>query len=102
MSSAISWTEWRTVARRIEQLGYSSLVLQDHLGNQLAPFTALCAAAEATSSIRIGGFVFCNDFRHPVLLAREAATLDCLSNGRLEFGLGAGWHRAEYEQAGIA
>lgn len=102
MSSAVPHAEWRTVARRIEQLGYSTLLLQDHLGNQLSPLSALSAAADATSIIRIGGFVFCNDFRHPVLLAREAASLDCLSNGRLEFGLGAGWRRAEYEQAGIA
>src|SRR5258708_12180313 len=93
--------EWVATARKAESLGYSTLLMPDHLGNQLAPFAALMAAAEATQKIRIGRFVFDNDFRHPVVLAKEAATLDLLSGGRLELGLGAGWQPAEYEQAGI-
>jgi probable F420-dependent oxidoreductase len=76
-------------------------LVPDHLGDQFAPVAALLAAAEATSTLRIGSLVFDNDFRHPVMLAKEAATLDVLSGGRFELGIGAGWLRSEYEQAGI-
>lgn len=93
--------KWVATARKAESLGYSTLLMPDHFGNQLAPFAALMAAAEATQKIRIGSLVFDNDFRHPVVLAKEVATLDLLSGGRFELGLGAGWQRAEYEQAGI-
>lgn len=93
--------EWIAMARRAESLGYSTLLVPDHLGDQLAPIPALLAAAEATDKLRIGSLVFDNDFRHPVMLAKEAATLDLLSGGRFEFGMGAGWLRSEYEQAGI-
>lgn len=93
--------EWIAMARRAESLGYSTLLVPDHLGDQLAPIPALLAAAEATDKLRIGSLVFDNDFRHPVILAKEAATLDLLSGGRFEFGMGAGWLRSEYEQAGI-
>jgi probable F420-dependent oxidoreductase len=89
-------------ARKVEQLGYSTLLVPDHLGDQFASTLALAMAAATTSRIRLGSFVFANDFRHPVLLAKEAATLDVFSNGRFEFGLGAGWMRSEYEQSGIA
>lgn len=93
--------EWVATARKVESLGYSTLLMPDHLGDQLAPLAALMAAAEATQTLRIGSLVFDNDFRHPVMLAKEAATLDLLSGGRFELGLGAGWMRSEYEQAGI-
>jgi probable F420-dependent oxidoreductase len=93
--------EWIAMARRAESLGYSTLLVPDHLGDQLAPIPALLAAAEATDKLRIGSLVLDNDFRHPVMLAKEAATLDLLSGGRFEFGMGAGWLRSEYEQAGI-
>lgn len=93
--------EWIAMARRAESLGYSTLLVPDHLGDQLAPIPALLAAVEATDKLRIGSLVFDNDFRHPVMLAKEAATLDLLSGGRFEFGMGAGWLRSEYEQAGI-
>jgi len=98
---------WRALARRVEALGYDTLLLRDHLvadvfGRQLAPLTALMAAADATTTLRIGTLVVGNDFRHPTVLAKEAATLDLLSGGRLELGLGAGWMRAEYDRAGIA
>lgn len=96
-----SRAEWISVARQAEELGYSTLLMPDHLGDQLSPIPALMAAAEATSTLRVGSLVFDNDFRHPVMLAREAATLDVLSGGRLELGLGAGWLKQEYERAGI-
>jgi probable F420-dependent oxidoreductase len=99
---AASRREWQEKARRVEALGYQVLLVPDHFGKQLAPVPALLSAAEATRAIRIGALVFDNDFRHPALLAKEAATLDTLSDGRFEFGIGAGWMRSEYEQAGIA
>ena len=92
---------WAERARLIERLGYATLQVPDHFREQLAPVPALTAAALATTRLRVGALVFCNDFRHPVVLAKEAATLDVLSGGRFELGLGAGWLRAEYEQAGI-
>ena len=84
-----------------ESLGYSTLFLPDHFGEQLSPIAALMSAADATTTLRIGSLVFDNDYRHPVVLAKEAATLDLLSDGRLEFGLGAGWMTSDYEQTGI-
>lgn len=92
---------WSETARRIEDLGYSTMLMPDHLGDQLAPLPALAVAAAATTRLRIGTFVLSNDFRHPVLLAKEAATVDLLSGGRLELGLGAGWRREEYGNAGM-
>jgi probable F420-dependent oxidoreductase len=88
-------------------LGYDTLLLRDHFvaepfGHQLAPLIALTAAAGATSTLRVGTLVLANDYRHPVLLAKEAATLDMLSGGRLELGLGAGWLGSEYAAAGFA
>jgi probable F420-dependent oxidoreductase len=100
--SAASRHEWQAKARRVEALGYQVFLVPDHLGPQLAPVPALLSAAEATQTIRIGALVFDNDFRHPALLAKEAATLDLLSDGRFELGIGAGWLREEYEQAGLA
>jgi probable F420-dependent oxidoreductase len=93
---------WADQARRVEDLGYSTLLMPDHFGDQLAPVPALAAAAAATTSLRVGSLVFGNDYRHPVVLATEAATLDVLSEGRFELSLGAGWMRTDYEQAGIA
>ena len=94
-------TNWAERARRIEQLGYSMLVVPDHFRDHLAPVPALVAAALATTRLRVGSLVFSNDFRHPAVLAKEAATIDVLSGGRFELGLGGGWLRAEYDQAGI-
>lgn len=97
---------WIAKARRTESLGYATLLIRDHFapdyfGHQFAPFTALMAAAAATTSLRIGTMVIDNDFRHPALLAKEAATLDLLSDGRLELGIGAGWLETEYRQTGL-
>ena len=88
-------------ARKIEDLGYSTLFMPDHFGDQLAPVPALMAAADATIDLRVGALVFDNDYKHPVVLAKEMATIDVLSGGRVEFGLGAGWMNTDYEQSGI-
>jgi probable F420-dependent oxidoreductase len=92
---------WAAQARHIEDLGYSTLQIPDHFDDQLAPMPALAVAAAATENLHIGTLVFDNDYRHPVLLAQEAATVDVLSEGRLELGLGAGWKRTDYQRAGI-
>ncbi len=101
-SQATSVDQWRTLARTIEDLGYSTLWVPDHLDEQWAPMIALSIAAEATTTLRLGTLVLDNDFRHPVILAKEAATMDVVTAGRFEFGLGAGWLRTDYEQSGIA
>jgi probable F420-dependent oxidoreductase len=93
--------DWRDFARRLEDLGYSTLSVGDHLVGAYGPVAALAVAAEATARLRVGALTFCNDYRHPVVLAQEAATLDLLSEGRLELGIGAGWMHADYERAGI-
>jgi probable F420-dependent oxidoreductase len=99
---AASHTAWVTTARRVEELGYATLLMPDRTNvGSLAPLTALAVAAEATTSLRIGSYVFCNEYRHPVLLAREAATLDLLSEGRFELGLGAGVGPSEFQQMGM-
>ncbi len=99
---APSRTAWITTALRVEELGYSTLLMPDRVNiGSLAPLTALAVAAGATTSLRIGSYVFCNDYRHPVLLAREAATLDLLSEGRFELGLGTGVGPSEFQQMGI-
>ena len=92
---------WADQARRVEDLGYSALLMPDHFGDQLAPVPALAAVAAATTTLRLGSLVFGNDYRHPFVLAKEAATLDVLSEGRLEFSLGAGWMKNDYEEAGF-
>jgi probable F420-dependent oxidoreductase len=99
---AKSRAEWRETARKIEALGYATLTLPDHLTELIAPMPGLVSAAEATTTLRVGTNVLNNDFRHPVLVAREAATVDLLTDGRLQLGLGAGSIQAEYEQAGLS
>jgi len=93
-------------ARRAEQAGYATFLIRDHFieepfGHQLAPLTALATVAAATTSLRVGSLVLSNDYRHPAMLAKEIATLDALSGGRVELGLGAGFSKAEYAGAGI-
>jgi probable F420-dependent oxidoreductase len=100
-SRAESGAEWRAKARRIEELGYDVLLMTDHLTQQLAPIPAMAAALEATTTLRVGSYVFANDYRNPLMLAKEIATLDQLSGGRVELGLGAGWYVRDYEMLGI-
>ena len=93
-------------ARRAEAAGCSTLLVRDHLvegpfPHQLAPLTALAAVAAATTRLRVGTLVICNDLRHPAVLAKEVATLDVLSGGRVELGLGAGFLRRDYEASGL-
>ena len=100
--SAGSRAEWAAKARKLEDMGYWMLSVPDHLTEMLAPMPALVAAAAATTRLRVGTNVLNNDLRHPVLVAREAATVDLLTDGRLQLGLGAGYMRSEYEQAGLS
>src|SRR4029079_4993368 len=108
-SNASSAAEWTTIARRAEELGYSAIHLSDHYlgpgaahGAQgLAAIPAMAAAAAVTETIRVGCRVFCIDFHVPAVLAKEVATIELLSNGRLELGLGAGWVGDEYAAMGI-
>lgn len=92
---------WLTTLRRVEDAGYSTFLVLDHFVRGLDPIAALGAAATATETLRLGSMVMDNDFRHPVVLAKAMATIDVLSEGRLEIGIGAGWLREEYEQTGI-
>jgi probable F420-dependent oxidoreductase len=93
--------EWLDLARKAEALGYSTLLLPDHFGRQLAPLPALLAAAMVTHHLRVGTIVLDNDFRHPAVLAKEAATIDLMTDGRLELGIGAGWLEADYRWSGL-
>jgi probable F420-dependent oxidoreductase len=112
--NAASGKEWSDLARKVEDLGFSTLFVADHyIGpgpangqtllapQQLAPIAAMATAAAATTTLRVGCRVFCVDYHVPAVLAKEAATIDVLSEGRLEFGIGAGWHGAEYEAMGL-
>ena len=104
--SVRSAAELVNAARRAEIAGYATFLIRDHfieepLGHQLAPIAALATVAAATKTLRVGSLVICNDYRHPVVLAKEVATLDVLSGGRFELGLGAGFSRPEYEAAGL-
>ncbi len=90
------------MVRAAEGAGFSSLVVPDHLNDQLSPLPALAAAAMVTDHLRLGIHMACNDFRPPGLLAKEAATVQALSGGRLELGLGAGWLEDEYRNLGLA
>ncbi len=99
--TATSKQGWIDQCRKAEDLGYSTISIPDHFGDQLAPVPALMAAADCTTNLRVGTLVFDNDYKHPVVLAKECATLDLLSEGRLELGIGAGWMMSDYEQSGI-
>ncbi|HWO73299.1 MAG TPA: TIGR03621 family F420-dependent LLM class oxidoreductase [Dehalococcoidia bacterium] len=106
-SSAASPADWKQLARKVEDLGYDVLLLADHMGRQWAPLLAALAAAEATTRLRVGTQVIANDFRHPAVLAKEVATLDLLTGGRFEFGIGVGHPptsptgRSDYAQLGM-
>jgi probable F420-dependent oxidoreductase len=101
--NAPSGRAWTEQARRIEDLGYSTLFVHDHFVESTAPapMVALSFAAAATTTLRVGMLVLGNDYRHPAVVAQDAATLDLMSEGRLEFGLGAGWMTADYDALGL-
>lgn len=101
MTSMPTGAAWLDLARRFEDDGYDTISMPDHLGPQFAPVPALAAVASVTSRVRLSMFVLANDFRRPAVLAKEITTLDVLSNGRVELGLGAGWNAAEYAQQGV-
>src|SRR5688500_5270382 len=95
--AAVSWAAesgaaWADQARRFEDAGYSALLVADHMTGPLGALPACMAAAQATTTLRLGTLVLANDLRHPALLAKDAATIDFLSGGRFELGIGAGWH----------
>ncbi|MEU6422901.1 TIGR03621 family F420-dependent LLM class oxidoreductase [Streptomyces spiralis] len=93
---------WADRARLLEDSGFSTLLVPDHfVGPRFAPIAAMTAAASATTTLRVGTLVLSNDYRHPVALAKEAATIDVLSDGRLDLGLGTGWLRQDYDRAGV-
>lgn len=94
--------ELTELARRAEDLGYAAISMPDHLDDQLAPLVALTHVAAVTTTLRLTTLVLANDYRHPAVLAKEIASLDVLSEGRLELGIGAGWMQSDYEQAGMA
>lgn len=90
-----------TNARRAEELGYSAVSLPDHFTDQAAPLIGLTAAAMATTDLRVLPLVLANDYRHPLVLAKELASIDAISGGRLDFGIGAGWMISDYEAGGM-
>lgn len=100
LGRAASRAEWLDQVARAEDLGYSTVFISDHFSDKLAPLPALAMAAEHTR-LRIGTLVLANDFRHPAVLAKEAATVDLLSEGRLELGIGTGWEEDDYAASGI-
>ena len=97
----IEGMSWTDTAKFAEQQGYSSLLVPDHFHGQYGPMTALAAAAAVTTELKVGALVFGNDYRHPIMLAKEMATLDHIAEGRVEFGIGAGWMRTDYDQTGM-
>jgi len=101
-STAPDGKAWREKAKKVEDLGYSTLFIPDHFGEQWGPVVAMTIAAEATQRLNVGALVFDNDYRHPVVLAKEMATLDLATEGRVEFGIGAGWMRTDYDESGLA
>jgi probable F420-dependent oxidoreductase len=93
---------WEQLARKVEALGYETLYLPDHfVDTQMAPIVGMAVAAEATKTLRVGALVFDNDYKHPAVLAKEIATLDRMSDGRVELGIGAGWQKVDYDALGL-
>jgi probable F420-dependent oxidoreductase len=93
---------WPDSAREVEALGYSTMFVPDHFDEGIGPLAAMATAAAVTTTLNVGTLVLDCDFRHPAVLARELASIDLLSQGRLEVGLGAGWKRLDYDRSGIA
>jgi alkanesulfonate monooxygenase SsuD/methylene tetrahydromethanopterin reductase-like flavin-dependent oxidoreductase (luciferase family) len=92
---------WREDLRFIEEAGYSSILWTDHFGSQWNPTVSMATTAALTSRLKTGTMVYCVDFHHPAVLAQKTATAQLLSRGRIEFGIGAGWLKADYEQTGF-
>ena len=92
---------WADSVREVESLGYSTMFVPDHFDEGIGPITAMATAVAITTTLKVGSLVFDCDYRHPAVLARELATIDLLSGGRLEVGLGAGWKQLDYDRAGI-
>jgi probable F420-dependent oxidoreductase len=107
-SNAASGSAWLDLARKVEGQGYSALTVPDHYvdassngGQGIAAIPAMAAAAAVTTTLRVGARVLCIDYHHPAVIAKEMATLDWLSDGRVEMGLGAGWVSSEYAAMGL-
>lgn len=102
VAGASNAADWRDKVRTIEDLGYSTLFMPDHfIDTELAPMPAIAIAAAHTTTLRVGMLVLGNDYKHPAVTAKEAATIDVLTDGRLEFGLGAGWMQTDYDALGM-
>jgi probable F420-dependent oxidoreductase len=101
LQAPLDGSSWPDSAREVEALGYSTMFVPDHFDEGIGPITALATGAAVTSTLNVGTLVLDCDFRHPAVLARELASIDQLSSGRLELGLGAGWKRLDYERSGI-
>lgn len=102
LQAPLEGRSWADTARWFEDAGYSTIFVPDHLDEGLGPIAAMTAAAAATTHIHVGSLVLAADLRHPAVLARELATIDLLSGGRLELGIGAGWKATDYSSSGIA
>jgi probable F420-dependent oxidoreductase len=98
----VTGPELAATARRAEQMGYHAVVLPDHLIEQLSPVVTMATVAAATSTLRMSAFVLNNDLRHPAVLAQDLASIDVLSDGRLDIAIGAGWNKPEYDAIGLA
>ncbi|MCU1387339.1 MAG: putative F420-dependent oxidoreductase, family [Ilumatobacteraceae bacterium] len=101
LQSPAEGKSWADTVREVEALGYSTMFVPDHFDEGLGPIAAMATAAAVTTTLNVGPLVFDCDYRHPAVLARELATIDVLSGGRLEVGLGAGWKKSDYEKSGI-
>ena len=101
MQASLEGSSWTDSAREVETLGYSTLFVPDHFDEGFGPIAAMTAAAVVTTTLKVGALVMACDFRHPAVLARELASIDQISEGRFEVGLGAGWKRLDYERSGI-
>lgn len=94
--------DWQEMARKVEALGYSTLFMPDHfIDTELAPMVGIAFAAAATTTLKVGHLVLGNDYKHPAITAKEAATIDVLSDGRVELGIGAGWMKVDYDALGL-
>ncbi len=102
LTASSTGAEWVEQAKRIEGLGYDIATMPDHFNQQFAPIPGLQAILSATTTLRASALVFDNDYKHPLVLAKELATMDVLSDGRIEIGLGAGWMISDYEEAGMS